>query len=61
VKIWFYQRDGTLISACHPKLYMNRFSIFMKSEVIIDQLVKKDEPEKDNARKSFMKQESERP
>ena len=50
MKIWLYQRDGTLISACHPKLYMDRFHLFMKSEVIIDQLDKRDDPEKDHAR-----------
>ena len=35
VKVWFKQKDGNLISACHPNLYAKRFYRFMRKEVII--------------------------
>jgi hypothetical protein len=35
VKVWFKQKDGNKISACHPTLYGRRFYRFMRKEVII--------------------------
>ena len=34
-KVWFKQKDGNKISACHPNLYGRRFYRFMRKEVII--------------------------
>jgi hypothetical protein len=34
-KVWFKQKDGNKISACHPDLYGRRFYRFMRKEVII--------------------------
>jgi hypothetical protein len=36
LKIWLYQRDGKLISACHPTVYAGRFHDFMKTHVVIN-------------------------
>ena len=42
IKVNFYQRDENKISATNPLLYMKRFYQFMKEEVIINQIKKKD-------------------
>ncbi len=47
-------RDGTKISACHPKLYCERFYLFMKNEVIIDQQQLAIDVENDEARNTYM-------
>lgn len=36
-KVWIYQKDGTLISACDPNPYARRFLRFMRENVIINQ------------------------
>ena len=36
IKVWFYQRDGTLISAVDPNPYARRFLRFMRENVIIN-------------------------
>ena len=36
IKVWLYQRDGALISACDPKPYARRFNKFMRENVVVD-------------------------
>ena len=37
IKVWFYMRDGSKISACDPNPYARRFLHFMRENVIINQ------------------------
>ena len=41
IKVWFYFRDGDLISATDPNPYARRFLRFMREHVIINQKAKK--------------------
>jgi len=36
IKVWFYMRDGSMISACDPKPYARRFLHFMREHVVIN-------------------------